>query len=454
LGVVCALIAPIVYLTYVGHYGVNFIYWDQWSDISMIHAALHGSLQWNMLWSQHNENRMLFPNLIFIEFAVTTHFNAKDIMWASAALFCVSYFMFLVLYRTYSRRWLGPLITLGFGAIWFSVADFENALWSFQIAWYLIVFCLMVLLGCLSFRRISPPLFAASVLFAIIASYSSLQGLILWPVGLLVLLCRIHERRTMLWLAGIWSVVAVAVTLFYFKGFNFAVVTTGGGSIKFALHHPRAMVEYLLVAMGNVIPSTTNLGWHEALGSALLVLSVFVFYRSSAEGRKERGTPLPAALVLFGVLFDVSIALGRVSFGIGQALSSRYTMANLILILGIGVYLVARPTKRSLHAQRDRRNLFGGLVVALVVVFVALQTVVATKYGIENAKTEESSRSVGARVVVNLARIPSDQRASYIDAYVYPSLPAVMPLIAEAKADRLSMFSPGVEPQLRKLGAP
>lgn len=454
LGVVCALIAPILYFCFIAHYGVNFIYWDQWSDISMLHSALHGSLDWNMLWSQHNENRMLFANLIFIGFALTTHFNAKDVMFASAALFCASYFMFLVLYRAYARRWLGPLFTLLFSAVWFSVADFENALWSFQIAWYLIVFCFMALLCCLSWRRISVSLFAVSLLIAVVASYSSLQGLILWPIGLFVIVWRIRGGRRMFWLGGIWSIVAVTITLLYFKGFNFSAGSTGGGSVSYALHHPKEMVEYLLAAMGNVIPAQVGLGWHEALGSVVLVIAAFVFYQSCRENREERGTPLPASLILFGVLFDISIALGRVSYGVSQALSSRYTMANLLLILGMGAFLVAHPAKRSLHSRRDRRSLLGGVVVALVIGFIVLQTVVSTRYGLENGRNEESSRTIGARVVVNLNEIPADQRSSYVAAYVYPSLSAAIPLIDDARTDRLSMFSPGFASEFRRLGAP
>ena len=65
----CAALVPIIlYFVFVARYGVNFIYLDEWSNVSMLHAAIHGNLTWSMLWAQHNENRMLFPNMVFIVF--------------------------------------------------------------------------------------------------------------------------------------------------------------------------------------------------------------------------------------------------------------------------------------------------------------------------------------------------------------------------------------------------
>ncbi len=99
-----AVVPIILYFVFVARYGVNYIYLDQWSDVAMLHAAIHGNLTWSMLWAQHNENRMLFPNLIFILFALNGHFDTRSIMYLSAALFSVSYVFFLMLYRIYAKR--------------------------------------------------------------------------------------------------------------------------------------------------------------------------------------------------------------------------------------------------------------------------------------------------------------------------------------------------------------
>jgi len=54
---------------------VNVVYDDQFSDINLIRHADSGTLNWSLLWAQHNENRVLFPNLVVLLLAATTHFN-------------------------------------------------------------------------------------------------------------------------------------------------------------------------------------------------------------------------------------------------------------------------------------------------------------------------------------------------------------------------------------------
>ena len=67
---------PVVaYFWFVGHYSVNVPVADQWSDINVIAHSYSGTLSLGVLWTQHNDNRILFPNLIVLLLAYTTHFN-------------------------------------------------------------------------------------------------------------------------------------------------------------------------------------------------------------------------------------------------------------------------------------------------------------------------------------------------------------------------------------------
>lgn len=448
-----ALIVPVLYFLFIARYAVNFIFSDQWSNVAMLHAALHGDLRWSMLWSQHNENRMLFPNLAFIAFARLNHFDTKSIMYASAVVLSVAFFSFLALYRIYARQWLGPVFTLLFGAVWFSLADWENALWGFQFAWYLIVFCAMFMLLCLSWKRVTALALVAAISLAVIASYSSLQGLSLWPMGLLVLVWRIRDRPRVFRLSAAWVVCGFVTTALYFRGYNSK--TTGGGSLRFAIHHPVAMVKYFLAAVGNVFSGDVGLRTHELLGLVLSLVAVFVFYRNCRETPGDRGTPLPASLILFAFLFDLSIAFGRVSLGVGQALSSRYTMANILLLVGIAVYLVSLDlSSENLHAANTsaKRTQLGMAIVLALILIVQIGT--STKDGIERARTDKAAKVIGARVMVNLSEMPVQQRSPYVKTYVYPSLPILEPLIRDAREDQLSAFAPGLREKYEKAGPP
>ena len=456
--VASVLVTPVAYFVYIAHYGVNLVYWDQWTDVAMIHAALHGHLTWNMIWSQHNESRMLFANLLFIVFAFVGHFDVRTILFASATLFALGFLLLLALYRIYAQRWLGPLLTILFGAVWFSLADNENALWGFQLAWYLIVFCLMAMMFCLSWRRLSPLALAIAIALTVIASYSGLQGLILWPVGLLCIAWRLRGLRRMAVPAAVWSAVGVVSTAFYFKGFNLQSSATGGGSISFALRHPVGIAKYFFAAVGNVIPvSTANsqLGAHEFLGAILTFTALFVLYKSCAERSDNRGVPLPAGLILFAVLFDLSIALSRLSFGIAQAMSSRYTIANLLLLLGIACYVIRfRPALGSIRSGRGALRWQPTTACLVLVAFLLVQVGWSTHVGIAVSASVEGSRIMGARTVVNLAEIAPAQRATLFSAYVFPPVAYVEPLIAELQEDHLSTFAPGPRRYYQSLGPP
>ena len=448
-----ALVVPVLYFLVIGRYGVNAIYWDQWNNVPMLHAALHGDLTWTVLWRQHNENRMLFPNLVFIGFARLDHFDTKSIMYLSAVVFSIAFFSFLALYRIYARRWLGPVFTLLFGAVWFSLADWQNALWGFQFAWYLIVLCAMFMLLCLSLKRVTALAFLAAISLAVVASYSSLQGLILWPMGLLVLIWRRRDRPKAFRLSAAWVVCGLVASALYFRGYS--STNTGGGSVGFAIHHPVGTVKYFLAAVGNVVPGDVGLGPRELLGLVISAVAVFVFYRSCGETPEDRGTPLPASLILFAFLFDLSIAFGRVSFGVGQALSPRYTMANLLLLVGIAAYFVSLGlSPENLHTANSSANRTRlGVTIVLALIMLA-QIGVSTKNGLESARNQKAAMTMTDRVTVNLQEMPVRQRFRYVKVYVFPSLPAVESFIKEAREDQLSVFAPGVVKTYEKAGPP
>src|ERR1039457_649896 len=56
----------VVPLWFIHHFAINMIFDDQWNDVEVIRSAGTGTLSLSTLWAQHNENRILFPNLIVL----------------------------------------------------------------------------------------------------------------------------------------------------------------------------------------------------------------------------------------------------------------------------------------------------------------------------------------------------------------------------------------------------
>ncbi len=451
LSLFAALITPVLYVAFVAHYGVNTLFADDWTILPAVESAIHHNLSWQLLWGQHNESRLLLPNLLFILFGLFDHLNLKTIMYFSALIFVAGYFLLLASYRRYAGRQLGILPTLLIGLVWFSLSEVENSLWAFQLPWFIVDFCLVLLLfifSCNLRRYITVP---TAILVAVAASVSLLQGLLLWPVGLLCLLWQRRNRRQTYRESSIWVVSAVVTAVLYFRGYNFSTAATGGGSVRFAFTHPLASIEYILAATGNVFPvngpaSHASLILRESVGLVLVVVGVLVSILALRDRREGRLVPLPAALILFAILFDVSIALGRSSVGTAQALSSRYTMANLLLLIGIALYGFSRKAD-PLRVRRSRtRSLTSPIAIGAVngalVILLAAQAYQSMNVGIPAARSVKSTREAGARIILALKRLPPSQANALVTEYVYPpGLAPIAPLVTGARRDKLSIFA-------------
>ena len=445
-------------------------YEDDWTVVPLIHTALHGNLTFGGLWALHDENRMLVPNLIFVGLGVTTHDNLVALTIVSAVTFIAAFAVFLVLFRSYLARPVTPLAVLVLGLLWFSVAGWNNALWGFQVSWYLILFFLMGMTALLVFRRPPRIAFPLAILAALLASWSFLQGLILWPVGLICLLWllpvdprRWSRRSRIEVLTWLGSTAVAAVTSLW--GYQFGTLGCNvAGSIRFncsgsvssyAQGHPLQVGEFVLVSMGEVLPNshTGTLWLNGVLGTALLVAAGYVVVRS-VQSRHLGRNCLPVALIAFGFLDDVLIATGRAQFLTNLAPSSVYTMPNLLILVGIASYAWARFPLAAGGSTTRRRAL-----VATGVLLLVVQVVLATHSGVQGARYFDRHQATGARLVVNLDRIPAGSKGCYdfYGEFVYlifaPSV-GTYPAFGEARQDALSVFSPNLYRQYRAEGLP
>ena len=126
---------------------------------------------------------------------------------------------------------------------------------------------------------------------------------------------------------------------------------------EFVVQHPGATLRFLLVLVGNAfVPNPTkpgqilfsaHFGDRELYGALILLAAALVVGLSLLERRTKRRPPLPILLIAFGLLYDLTVAVGRAYFEPG-ALINRYVMPNLLVLLGIVVYALAHiPSWRA-----------------------------------------------------------------------------------------------------------
>jgi hypothetical protein len=442
-GAVVVLVA--LYLAFTIHDSVNNLYQDDWVIVTFINAALHHHLTLGQLWSDRGGggNRIFFPYLVVTEVGLATNDNTRFMVVINAVAFSATYLIVLVLLRSYLRRSLTVISVLATGLIWFSLLDYLNALWGVQFAWYLIILCFVAMLYFLLRENRGVPTLVIAMVVAVIASYSSIQGLLLWIVGLFCLLWPFwhapgkYTRKQYVELIA-WLVVGATTTAIYLWNSS----PSGLEPPSWSLSHPGRLVQFFVVEVGNVIPQT-GLVLHELIGVALCVVSVFVVVQSFLLQRRSRRLPLPIALISFGLMWDAACATGRLSLGLGFAYQDVYTMPTLLVILGIVCYGLwwLDNLEQTRPGTRERRGI--QLALAALAVFLLVQVATNTEFGLSHGNQLRQQFSAGARTTVILGRLPYSQWTRYETYGVVPNVYLAVDLrglIPEAKADHLGPF--------------
>ena len=113
------------------------------------------------------------------------------------------------------------------------------------MAWFLVMLCVVASLFLLDRPILTWPWLAAAVLVAVVASYSSLQGLVVWPAGLLLL----YQRRRRLQQVLTWSACALIVAAIYFRNLH----SSEYSNQTYIFTHPVASVKFLFFLIGSVL---------------------------------------------------------------------------------------------------------------------------------------------------------------------------------------------------------
>jgi hypothetical protein len=419
----------IAYLWFIDAYAVNTIFVDQWSDLGLIDHAYSGHLTLSVLWTQHTDNRILFPNLVVLLLAKTTHFNVIDEEFISAFTLMAATALLIIGHRRRSPRtpWI---LYLPVAILMLSLVQNGNALWGFQFAWYLVLLALSVALVLCDDARWSWLVTAGAIVAAVVGSYSSLQGLLIWPTCLVVLLLRRRRPRFVI----SWIVAGVATTAIYFVNFNRQL----GGSNDYAFHHPAQGLRFFFFSVGDVIGAHGG-DLAVALGVLIVFTALWLTFSAVVRTEENDGSPLGVGLICFGLLFAVTITAGRAGPGLDAGGGSRYTTFDLLTLVGCYFVLLARRGAASADRRRDKVLWWASL--GSVGVGVCLTLFLGTINGLDDASSWQSAQIQTARIIANMQKAPD----SMIERDLIGNDPYLVPytrqLVAFARQNHLSLFA-------------
>ncbi|HEY6538436.1 MAG TPA: hypothetical protein VI138_05275 [Candidatus Dormibacteraeota bacterium] len=424
---IVAVLAMLAYLAFVVHFGVNVPFKDEWSSVSLYRSFAEGRLSLSGLWAQHNENRLLFPNLLMLAFDRLSHFNTHTEMYGSAALLLLALVVTGYLFaRTAGCRmvWFLPAALIVLGWLQYAVA-----LQGYAIALYLLLACLPLSLLALDGSRGRRWLFVVAVALAVIASYSSAQGLAVWLAGLVMLVVG-GQRPSRCW---VWLACGCATVLIYLVDFQ---ASAAGGGVGWAARHGLSSLHFLSLLLGGILPAShefkIGVAVQTGVGAILLLLAVAAVVLGIWRRAARPQLALPLALISFTLVIDLMITAGRAHEAAqAGAASSRYLMFNLWLFAGIWLAYAT-------WLVQSRGFVIRALTVGLVALCL-VQIGLSYHAGLVEGRSTHRLREEAAHLLIDYRTAPAPEVVRLVDPD-YASFRSLAPFLA---SHRLTVFTGG-----------
>ena len=331
-------------LWWVYRFTVNVPMWDEWQYLQLLRASYESHVNWQMLFAQHNEHRILVPRLVMLGLDHLSHYDNRWELYAAwGCLAGVALLCFAEIRRVQPRYAL--LAAAPMSAMVFTLRQYENLIWGMQITLMLCVFFAAAALALLaSSRRMA---LAPAAICAVAASFCFFNGLLIWPAGAVQLAAARRWR-----VLPAWCGAGAATTAIYLWGY---VKPGHHPSLTSFLHQRLAGLPFFLAAAGNSMSETERAGI--CYGSLVALFALVLLWRSLRDGTGQTMAP---GLIAFAAGTWAALTLGRAGFGVEQALTSRYASFTLLGVCGI--YLTALRTRSHAIAAVTASMIFLGAI--------------------------------------------------------------------------------------------
>ncbi|HKT69354.1 MAG TPA: hypothetical protein VJP83_07955 [Terriglobales bacterium] len=322
-------------------------FWDLWSVSIFLAGPRRSVLEW--LWAQHNEHRILLSKiLLLLDYRL---FHAMDvfplccIFLAQLMLLSVLLYAFATIGKLRGGAWRAAA---GISAVClFSTAQWENFVSGFQVAFLLVgLFFTLAMLAVLRSgahdavaRGTQWKRSALAVLAGAAATYSLANGIIVWPIMILMAVLNRCRRNIIVCEA----ISGLLVGGSYLYGYKTGAAQNGP---FYWMRHVKLITVYVV----NYLGAPMNFG-HLRLalvfGGVAFAAALLMLWRILFRSDRQPFLLLLASLLLFVLGSAVMTSLGRLRFGTDQALSSRYSTVALLLWLSLAVWLLRLVSQRS-----------------------------------------------------------------------------------------------------------
>ena len=393
---------------YVHMFGVNVFFADEWNFVPLVQKLDSGTLTIGDLFVHHYQHIYFFPWVVMLAAGTLTGYDTVPLMYLVQICFLVTAVILFFAFRR-NLEHHPPLSILLFVPIPFLVFSFrhvENMLWGNQISFafsqtfaVLALYLIHVLQDKDSGKLISvlSP-FVLALVSATVASFSAVQGLLVWPVGAFQLLTAPVERPVKSFLLAAWGLIGLVEWIFYFAGD--ARSSSSPAVLFYVLGHPAAGLDYFLTLLGG------SLFWQAQLALSGGILLVCLFATSLVlvykNGRLMENS-FWVALLLFSLLALMAITAGRSGLSDQlwvNAINSRYAVFSILAVISIYAVVAKLAWERR---SRAATSLFG---VLLGLMLLSIPTSYLS--GLEAGEATKTFREETVEILLNHESQPNE----------------------------------------------
>ena len=346
---------------FVAVFSVDVPFADDWEIVPVLAKLKENRADWHDFDIQHTDSRVLVSRSTQIAAAAMARGDMRAVMFVSLGFLVGTV---IVLYRFFRELpgsqsmngiWFFPV-----SALFLTWRQWEGLLWGTHIANSTVLFFLTLALY-LCLRAVQRPILLAGAIAAgVLASYSMVTGLLIWPLGLLWLFAaRDLDARGRLRLLTAWSIAACITIAAYFRHYMLQKPPWPTGPV-YLLQHVYEAVMFICIYLGSPLASSAPIA--QSIGALLLLFAAVALWFTVRDSAAWRWAPPFWLLLMFVAGLSVLAAAGRMGLGVDQAfLASRYVTASSMAALA--VYLL-------LLGARERSR-FSRMVFRAYVVFMS-----------------------------------------------------------------------------------
>jgi hypothetical protein len=361
LGCLCiyilAIAPPILLLIYIRLFGVNVVYADEWVIVPLVQKFYSGELAWADFFVKHNEHIMLFPRVALLSLALLTHHNTIAVMYFSWALTVVTLGLIFLMFKEDLGN--SPSALLKFlPVVWllFTFRQYESILFSFAVNMYLCPFGFVASIYFLGKSRNAA--FVGAVCSAIVSSFSAVNGLLVWPIGIICIASAKMKNKPLFILS--WIGMGIIIWTLYLHDWP---LTDSQSTLSNIFAKTFVALTFFIMNIATplafVKSSASGMGTVAAI--YLFIILVLMVRRGPVNN------PRWLALILFSLGSSFLFTLGRVNYGLWAALASRYVPFTVLGIIGAYAGSLSFYEKPGDTENKRYAVLYGAILSTIIV---------------------------------------------------------------------------------------